>query len=677
MPVQSADAGVAIPDNDLKPMADAIRALAMDAVEAAKSGHPGMPMGMADVATVLFARHLSFDASDPDWLNRDRFILSAGHGSMLAYALLYLTGTPGMSLDALRQFRQIGQPTAGHPEYGHAPGIETTTGPLGQGIANSVGFALAERMWNARLGDDLVDHHTYVIAGDGCLMEGISQEAISLAGHLGLGRLIVLFDDNGISIDGPTSLATSEDQLARVKASGWNAMRIDGHDHAAIDRAIGEAKSDPSKPWLIACRTTIGYGAPNKGGSAGVHGAPLGADEIAATRAELGWQHGPFEIPDDILASWRKAGARSADAKSAWAERWEASSADGKAQRAAVLGGGVSQAFEKAIIAAKQAAISYDGKPKATRVWSQDTLAHLQPAVPALLGGSADLTGSNNTKTGHNTPVTAENYGGDYIHYGVREHGMAAAMNGLALYGGFIPYGGTFLVFTDYCRPAIRLSALMKTRVVYVMTHDSIGLGEDGPTHQPVEHLSALRAIPNLHVFRPADGVETAEAWELAISRDDGPSILALTRQGVTPFRTEATSENRVAKGAYVIREPSTSRDVTLLATGSEVGLALEAAEALERDGIDAAVVSMPSMERFRAQDGAYKQSVLGDAPRVAVEAGIGQCWHEWIGRGGAFVGMDSFGASGPGPALYEHFGITAKRVAAMARQVCDGAERQ
>ncbi len=650
-------------------MANAIRALSMDAVEAAKSGHPGMPMGMADVATVLFTKHLNFDASAPNWINRDRFVLSAGHGSMLLYALLYLTGTPGMDLDEIKGFRQLGAKTAGHPEYGHAPGIETTTGPLGQGIANAVGLALGERHWNARLGDALIDNRTYVIAGDGCLMEGISQEAISLAGHLKLGRLIVLFDDNGISIDGPTSLSTSEDQIARFKAANWHTAQIDGHDPDAIDAAIDAAKSNPSAPWLIACKTTIGYGAPNKAGTAGVHGAPLGADELSGTRAALGWDHAPFEVPEPILQAWRAAGARGGETRQAWEAAWANAPETDKSAFDDPLSGSTAGAFAEAVKAAKQEAAGADAKA-ATRVWSQRALGHLVPAVPALLGGSADLTGSNNTKVSGQDILNAENYAGRYIHYGIREHGMAAAMNGLALYGGLIPYGGTFLVFTDYCRPAIRLSALMQQRVIYVMTHDSIGLGEDGPTHQPVEHLSALRAIPNVNVFRPADGVETAECWALAIEDHDTPSVLALTRQGVANLRADVTDENLCARGAYVIRDCDGARDVTLMATGSELGMAVEAAEVLAQDGMQVAVVSMPSMELFRQQPAEYRAEVLGTAPRVAVEAGVSMSWHEWIGRTGAFVGMSGFGASAPAAQLYEHFGITVNRVVAMARHV-------
>ncbi len=560
----------------IKDMANAIRALAMDAVEKAKSGHPGMPMGMADVAAVLFSEHMKLDAGHPDWMDRDRFVLSAGHGSMLLYAILYLTGTPGMTLDEIKNFRQLGAKTAGHPEYGHAPGIETTTGPLGQGLANAVGMALAERILNARHGDGIVDHRTWVIAGDGCLMEGISQEAISLAGHLGLGKLIVLFDDNGISIDGPTSLSTSEDQIARFKASGWATIAIDGHDPAAISTALAAAKADSSKPWLIACKTRIGYGAPTKEGKASSHGSPLGADEIKGTREKIGWPHGPFEIPDAVLAAWRAAGSRGAGTRESWEGRFGKLEAG---QRAALANpvAAAKPAIDAAIKACKEAAAAETGQ-KATRVWSELTLEKLTAACPGLIGGSADLTGSNNTKAKAQAVIKPGDFSGSYIHYGVREHGMAAAMNGMALHGGVVPYGGTFMVFTDYCRPSIRLSALMEQRVIYVMTHDSIGLGEDGPTHQPVEHLAALRAIPNLHVFRPADGVETAECWALAVATERTPSILALTRQNVPNLRTGDVSENLSAKGGYVIRPAAGTRAVTLMATGSEVGLSVAAA---------------------------------------------------------------------------------------------------
>ncbi len=652
-------------------MANALRALAMDAVQAANSGHPGMPMGMADVATVLWRDFLRFDPAAPKWPNRDRFVLSAGHGSMLLYGLLHLTGYPGMTLDEIKNFRQLGSKTAGHPEYGHAEGIETTTGPLGQGLANAVGMALGERVWNARLGDEIIRHHTYAIAGDGCLMEGVSQEAITLAGHLGLGRLIVLFDDNGISIDGPTSLSTSEDQIGRFKAAGWNTASVDGHDAAAIKAALTKAHGDQSKPWLIACKTIIGFGSPNKQGTAATHGSPLGADEIKAARETLGWAHPAFDIPGDVRAAWQASSAKGAGERVEWSKRWEKLD---KGTRDAFEhpAGAAKEAIAKAIGAAKAEAAT-EAKEKATRVWSEATLGHLVPALPALIGGSADLTGSNNTKVKGQEPVTKGNYGGSYVYYGIREHGMAAAMNGLALYGGLIPYGGTFMVFTDYCRPAIRLSALMRQRVIYVMTHDSIGLGEDGPTHQPVEHLAALRAIPNVRVFRPADGVETAECWELAIKTIDGPSILALTRQGVPNLRKDSTGENMCAKGAYVIHGNAAKRDVTLIATGSEVGLAVKAAEALAGEGISAVVVSVPSFELFRAQPEAYISEVLGQAPRVGIEAAVKQGWQELLRRKDVFIGMSDFGASAPAGKLYEHFGITPAKVVEAARRLVKG----
>jgi transketolase len=647
-------------------MANGIRALAMDAVEKAKNGHPGMPMGMADVATVLFTQFLKFNAAAPDWLDRDRFVLSAGHGSMLLYALLHLTGYPGMTMDELRNFRQLGSKTAGHPEHGHAPGIETTTGPLGQGLANAVGMALAERLLNARLGDGIVDHYTYVLAGDGCLMEGISHEAISLAGHLKLNKLIVLFDDNQVSIDGPTSLAVSDDQAMRFEASGWAALRVDGHDPDVIAGAVELARRS-DRPTLIVCRTVIGYGAPTKQGTASTHGSPLGPEEVAGARRKLGWDHAPFEVPAHVLAAWRACGARGAALREAWKERWQSLDAE---VRAAVEhpARAAAPAIARAIAAAKRAAAGATAK-KATRSWSEATLEHLIPALPALIGGSADLTGSNNTKIKGQAVVSAGSFAGSYVHYGVREHAMAAVMNGMALHGGVIPYGGTFLVFSDYCRPAIRLSALMRQRVIYVMTHDSIGLGEDGPTHQPVEHLAALRAIPNLNVFRPADGVETAECWELAIRPGDTPSVLALTRQAVPNLRTAHTDENLCARGAYVLAEtPARKRDITLLATGSEVGIAMEARALLAGHGVEAAVVSMPCWELFAAQPVAYREAVLGSAPRVAVEAAVGFGWERWLGETGAFVGMHGFGASAPAAPLYEHFGITPAAVAAAAR---------
>lgn len=649
-------------------MANAIRALAMDAVEKAKSGHPGMPMGMADVATVLFTRFLKFDPTTPDWPDRDRFVLSAGHGSMLLYSLLYLTGYPGMDIEQIKSFRQLGSKTAGHPEHGHAPGIETTTGPLGQGIGNAVGMAIAERLLNARFGDALVDHRTYTIVGDGCLMEGISQEAISLAGHLKLNRLIVLFDDNHISIDGPTSLATSDDQIARFAASGWSTARVDGHDPEAVAAALTAAQGS-SRPTFIACRTTIGFGAPTKHGKASAHGEPLGAEEIRGAREKLGWPYPPFEVPADILGAWRAAGTRSR----AQRESWDARAANAGAHMQDVLGDPINAdaaaAIREAVRGIKQEFAA--SAPKlATRQSSQRVLEALVPVVPSLIGGSADLTGSNGTRTKEHVPVSPGNFAGNYLHYGVREHGMAAAMNGLALHGGIVPYGATFLVFTDYCRPAIRLSALMQQRVIYVMTHDSIGLGEDGPTHQPVEQLAALRAIPNLHVFRPADSVEVAECWELALLARGAPSVLALTRQGVPALRKEQGNENLSARGAYVLAEADGTRDVTLLATGSEVGLAMDARQELAGQGIRAAVVSMPCWELFAAQTEDYRAAVLGTAPRVAVEAAVEFGWERWLGDGGVFVGMSSFGASAPAPKLYEHFGITVAHVADAARRL-------
>ena len=650
-------------------MANAIRALAMDAVQKANSGHPGMPMGMADVATVLFTDALRFDPADPAWPDRDRFVLSAGHGSMLLYSLLYLTGYPEMDIGQLANFRQLGSKTAGHPEYGYAPGIETTTGPLGQGIGNAVGMALAERLLNARHGDDLVGHYTYCLAGDGCLMEGISHEAISLAGHLKLGKLIVLWDDNSISIDGPTSLSVSDDQVKRFEASGWNTIRVDGHDPKAISAALAKARADSSKPWLIACKTVIGYGAPTKAGKSSTHGEPLGVEEIKGTREKLNWSAAPFEIPAPVLNAWRALGAKGAAENAAWKARLAKAPAAAKTAFDSPAAASRTKELAAAIAAAK-AQFAADASKKATRVWSQLTLEHLVPALPELLGGSADLTPSNGTRTKHHKAVEPGNYAGDYIHYGVREHGMAAAMNGISLHGGFIPYGATFLVFTDYCRPSIRLSALMHQRVVYVMTHDSIGLGEDGPTHQPVEHLAALRAIPNLLVLRPADALETAEAWEIALADPKRPSVLALSRQAVpTVLRTGSVEENASAKGGYVV-SGGAKRDVTLIATGSEVGLVAEAAAALAKDGINAAVVSMPSFELFRAQSEAYREDVLGAAPRIAVEAAIAQGWHEWLRPGDRFIGLSDFGVSAPGPKVFEHFGLTAPKIADAARAI-------
>jgi transketolase len=642
--------------------ANAIRALAMDAVEKAKSGHPGMPMGMADVATVLFRSFLKFDAADPHWPDRDRFVLSAGHGSMLLYALGYLVGYPGLDIDDLKRFRQLGSKTAGHPEYGHAPGVETTTGPLGQGLATAVGMAIAERLQATRFGAELVDHFTYVIAGDGCLMEGVSHEAIDLAGHLQLGKLIVLWDDNSISIDGPTSLATSTDQGARFAASRWHVQKIDGHDFAQIAAALANAQKDP-RPSMIACRTLIGFGAPGKEGKESAHGAPLGAEQIAAARQKLGWSSPPFELPPAILDGWRKAGRRGAPAHSAWKERLAVSSRS--AEFESFLRGDVAPEVLAPLRAFREELARE--KPKvATRKSSEMALGVINGATRATIGGSADLTHSNFTITKGLGSVAPGDFSGRYIHYGVREFGMAAAMNGIALHGGFVPYGGTFLVFSDYARGAIRLAALMGVRAIYVLTHDSIGLGEDGPTHQPVEHLASLRAMPNLNVFRPADAIETAECWELALAAKATPSALSLSRQNL-PTLERPVAENLSARGAYVLQEPEGGRDVTLLATGSEVAIALEAAKLLLVLGKRAAVVSMPSFELFAAQSADYRAAVLGTAPRVGVEAAVRFGWDRWLGDNGAFVGMTGFGASAPAEALYEHFNITPQTVAQAA----------
>jgi transketolase len=659
----------AMPEATHKDMANVIRALAMDAVQKANSGHPGMPMGMADVATVLFTRFLKFDAAHPEWPDRDRFVLSAGHGSMLLYALLYLTGYPGMDIEQIKNFRQLGSMTAGHPEYGHAPGIETTTGPLGQGIGNAVGMALAERLLNQRYGDDIVGHYTYCLAGDGCLMEGISQEAISLAGHLKLGKLIILFDDNQISIDGSTDLSVSDDQLKRFRASNWHTAAVDGHDPEAIALAIENARGVTDRPSMIACRTVIGYGAPKKAGTASTHGSPLGDEEIAGAREKLGWSHPPFEVPEEILSAWRAAGVAHREAYEAWTEAAGRLDAASRGHLVEPVDAKVAEKIVRAIAGIKTD-FAAEGAKLATRQSSQKVLERLMPVVPGLIGGSADLTGSVGTLTKQHGIVTPDNFAGNYIHYGVREHAMAAAMNGMALHGGIVPYGGTFLVFSDYCRPSIRLSALMEQRVIYVMTHDSIGLGEDGPTHQPVEQLAALRAIPNLHVMRPADSVECAECWELALLAKDTPAILTLTRQGLPLLRTTPTEENLSAKGAYVLSEPEGGRDVTLLATGSEVALAVDAAKLLQGEGIKAAIVSMPCWKLFDAQDEAYRQSVLGTAPRVGVEAAVEFGWPKWLGENGTFVGMRGFGASAPAQELYKHFGITPEAVATAARDL-------
>jgi len=654
-------------------LATAIRALAMDAVQAANSGHPGMPMGMADVATVLFRNHLKFDAAAPDWPDRDRFILSAGHGSMLLYALLHLTGYEDMTLDQIKAFRQWGSITAGHPEYGHAKGIETTTGPLGQGLANAVGFAIAEEALRARFGKRLVDHRTWVIAGDGCLMEGISQEAIGLAGMQRLQNLIVLWDNNDISIDGRIGLSDITDQHARFAASGWTVLSCDGHDPEDIDRALTAAKAADG-PVLVDCKTHIGFGSPKKQDTAGAHGSPLGPDEIAATRAVYGWSHGPFDIPAEIKARWEEIGRQGAAARAEWEARLAALTGARRAEFDRRIAGEAPRRLASTIRALKKQASEAKHKV-ATRKASELVLEVVNPIMPETIGGSADLTGSNNTKTADLGIFNPDNRKGRYIHFGIREHGMAAAMNGMALHGGIRPYGGTFLCFTDYARGAMRLSALMGVPAVYVMTHDSIGLGEDGPTHQPVEHLAICRATPNTLTFRPADLVETAEAWEIALTQTATPSVLALSRQNLPCVRDRHTGQNLSARGGYILREATGKRRAILMATGSEVEIALAARDALEAEGIGTRVVSMPCMELFAAQDEAWRKKVLPAGPvRVAVEAAVRQPWDRWLtGERGretkaAFVGMEGFGASAPAPKLYEGFGITAGAVADRVR---------
>ncbi|MEO0496846.1 MAG: transketolase [Pseudomonadota bacterium] len=648
-------------------MANAIRALSMDAVQKANSGHPGLPMGAADIATVLFTKFMKFDPTQPHWPDRDRFVLSAGHGSMLLYSLLHLLGYEDMTIDEIKNFRQLGAKTAGHPEFGYAAGIETTTGPLGQGIANAVGMALAERVLNSEFSDDLVDHKTYCLVGDGCLMEGISQEAIALAGHLKLNKLIVLWDDNDITIDGPVSISDSTDQAIRFQASGWNTLSCDGHNPAAIEAAITEAQSS-DKPTMIACKTQIGFGSPNKAGTSKVHGSPLGDDEIAATREALGWEHEPFHIPTDIYDAWRIAALNAAKPRHEWDERLEAADAEKRGEFLRRMEGRLPSGFERAMDEYRQQ-LAVDKPKVATRKSSEMALEIINAAVPETLGGSADLTGSNNTKTTGMTTISADDFTGRYVGYGIREHGMAAAMNGIALHGGLIPYGGTFFAFTDYCRPAIRLSALMHQRVVYVMTHDSIGLGEDGPTHQPVEHMTAMRCMPGLLTLRPGDAMETAECWQIALERKDGPTVLALTRQGLAAFRTEHDEKNHCAKGAYTVTNTSLEEQVTLFASGSEVNIALDAKAKLEEDGIGTRVVSVPSFELFRSQSDEYRASIIGSAPaRVAVEAGVEMGWNLFLGESGKFVGMDGFGASAPITDLYAHFGITADAVADAAK---------
>jgi transketolase len=640
-------------------LANAIRALAMDAVEAANSGHPGMPMGMADASTALFTRFLKFDPADPRWPDRDRFVLSAGHGSMLIYALLHLCGYERPTMDDIRRFRQFGSPCAGHPENFELPGVETTTGPLGQGLATAVGMAIAERHLNGIYGDDLVDHRTYVIAGDGCLMEGINHEAVGLAGHLKLGRLIVLWDDNKITIDGSTELSRSEDVMARHAASGWHTVECDGLDAGKVAQALEKAIADP-RPSLIRCKTVIGYGAPNKQGTAATHGAALGKAEVEAARAELGLEPVEFTIPDDVVAAWRKAGERGRADRLAWEKRLSASDKADEFRRR--MAGEVDERW----LAPYLDALVENPPTVATRKASEMALEVINTAVPATIGGSADLTGSNNTKTKATGPLTAEDYSGRYVYYGIREFGMAAAMNGMALHGGIIPYGGTFLVFSDYARPAIRLSALQNARVIYVMTHDSIGLGEDGPTHQPVEHVMSLRVIPNLEVWRPADAVETAECWAEAL-KQDGPSVLCLSRQNLKPVRTTKAHENLTGRGGYILRDALEPR-VIVIATGSEVEIALEVAERLEGEGVAARVVSLPNWRRFEAQDELYRESVLPSAEpeqilRVSIEAGSTFGWERLVMAKGLKFGLDGFGASAPAKDLYDHFGLTADKI--------------
>ncbi len=641
-----------------KTMANAIRALSMDAVQAANSGHPGMPMGMADVATVLFSDFLKFDPKAPKWADRDRFVLSAGHGSMLIYSLLHLTGYERPTLQDIKDFRQLSSPCAGHPENFKLEGVEATTGPLGQGFAMAVGMAIAERHLNAHFGDDLVDHKTWVIAGDGCLMEAINHEAVGLGGHLGLGRLNVLWDDNGITIDGGTELSTSEDIPARYRASGWHVVSCDGHDFDDIRKALKEAEADP-RPSLVACKTVIGYGAPTKQGTSATHGAPLGDDEIAGTRAALGWESEPFVVPDDVRGAWLALGEKGAAAHEAWNGRLSGHSDKVEFERR--MSGALP---DSCAMQDYLEGLAQDPPKVATRKASEMALGAITAALPEMVGGSADLTGSNNTKTPSTKPLTKDDYSGRYIYYGIREFGMAAAMNGMALHGGIIPYGGTFLVFTDYCRGAMRLSAIQNTRAIYVMTHDSIGLGEDGPTHQPIEHVQSLRLMPNMHVFRPADAIETAECWALAIKRSDGPSTLALTRQGLPPLRHDV-SVNLCEKGAYSIKAAENEKRVVLVATGSEVSLAVDVAAQLEAKGVGAEVVSMPCTELFDAQSDDYKSELLGGSRilRVSIEAGTTFGWERYTGLNGLRFGIDSFGASAPINDLFEHFGLTADAI--------------
>jgi transketolase len=655
---------LARPATPERPLANAVRVLAVDAIEKANSGHPGMPLGAADIVTTLWTRFHKFDAADPRWPDRDRFVLSAGHSSAMLYALLHLTGHAGMGIEQLKQFRQLHSATPGHPEYGAHPAIETTTGPLGQGIANAVGMALAERILAARFGRSLVDHRTWCLAGDGCLMEGISQEAIELAGHLKLNKLTVLWDDNAISIDGPISIASSADHLKRFAAAGWAVKRVDGHDPAQIAAGLSMAIRS-KKPTLIACKTLIGFGAPTRAGTAATHGSLLGAAETQGMKDLLGWKAAPFEVPADIAEAWHRAGTRGAPTRRAWLKRLARHPQRAEFERA--IAGRLPENFHE-VVAAYRASLAETRPAMAGRAAGQKALEVLAPAVPELVGGSADLTPANLTQVKALTSITPGNYAGRYVHYGIREHAMASMMNGMAVHGGIIPYAGTFLCFTDYMRPAIRLAALMGLRVIHFMTHDSIGVGEDGPTHQPVEHLAALRAMPNLWVMRPGDAMEVAECWELALRRAEGPSVLVLSRQVLPAQRTDA-AENRSARGGYVLAEADGPRAATLIATGSEIAIAMAAREQLAAEGIKVAVVSLPCWELFAAQDAAYRASVLGGAPRIGIEAAVEQGWERWIGPDGVFIGMTGFGASAPPDVLYREFGITAEAVAGAVRK--------
>jgi len=640
----------------LQQMANAIRFLSADAIEKSQSGHPGMPLGMADVATVLFSKFIKINPNDGKWFDRDRFILSAGHGSMLMYSLLYLLGYEDIDIEDIKNFRQLGAKTAGHPEYGHLSGIDMTTGPLGQGISSAVGMALAERMLNAKFGDNLCNHYTYVISGDGCLMEGISEEAISLAGHLKLNRLIVLWDNNNITIDGTVDKASSVNQIKRFKATGWNTLEIDGHNYCQIEKAIKKAQKS-SKPTLIACKTKIGFGAPTKCGTSKCHGSPLGEGEVSAMRKNLGWDYAPFEIPSDIMSYWNDAGKRSMEEY----ENWQKHAKLAGKKFDDIINNRLPKNWDKDLLALEEKAINENTKV-ATRKASQLCLEKIVPAVPEIVGGSADLAASNLTFVDGLKTITSADYNGNNIMYGIREHAMGAIMNGLALHGGVIPYGGTFFVFSDYMRPAQRLAALMGIRSIYVLTHDSIGVGEDGPTHQPIEHLASYRAMPNINVFRPCDVVETAEAWRIAIESIHTPSILALSRQNLPMLRHDC-SENLTAKGGYIISGNTDARQATLIATGSEVSLAVEAQQQLKEEGINVAVVSMPCTELFDAQPISYQEEVLGACPRIAVEAASKFGWEKYVGLNGDIIGMDGFGASGPAGELYKYFGITKDEV--------------